>query len=866
MNNHFPDDYSRLYEQHSPSSQKNSVPQPEKPAQPFSPVPLLLIAGIIFLFLGGIIFLTNTWKILPDFVRALALLSASVIAFGTHSLAERIFHLKKTALTFFILGCIFLPLAFCGIGIFHLFGTWLSFTGNGKALLWLLIFFSLSASTFFGYRKYHYSGFSFISLFGMFGVWVAFCSFITDQFRFSTETKENISSVIRMLYAVGICILSEFFRKKFPESLQKTISIYLYSVNLLSAGFAFFHVNSTFIAAVCFFILAILFGNNYFIHQNFHIGIFGSAFCLSQCLFQCVSLFDSANRFTTGNYFTFAVLISSVLFMNLQKISYFREELRKTYSHAGMLFSFLLIIPESFQIIENHHSFFLLGVLFFIGGIFFFKNHSEIISSETKIFLLHVSMFFLFALDENALIRAGLLISSLILIPQFFSQEILWKLVLPLLTCGAVLIANFSYLRILWITTSALLMITIYANRKWRFHLERCAAWAFLACLSITVYETAHCKTEHFTAFFISLCVIIICYLLELFVFWKDLRPNFTKPYIEMEILFLSLIACFWFNVSSDYSEISAFLFYLMLIIFSGVFLRKNHNFAAIPELVMSFNVVNSLIDYSESVVMNVFIYLFLLFVYVIMGRICLPEFFHREENIFQIDWALLAGVLPVFGAVSTIHWYHSILLCLFLAVYSWFYTGRMKNSFIPLIMCSAFSCLTLLFHNIHDPFHIFEFLYNSEMKTPVVLLSLLPIHLFILSLLWILPERFRSAIHKARFIMYCFTMLCLLCVSFNFKIVSDALLLMLFSFGILLGSFNVKKLRWFALGFSVLFLTTVRLTRKFWTSLHWGIYLLLAGIILIGVASFTEYKNRYAAEHPDEPKKKFNPFQTWTW
>ena len=169
-------------------------------------------------------------------------------------------------------------------------------------------------------------------------------------------------------------------------------------------------------------------------------------------------------------------------------------------------------------------------------------------------------------------------------------------------------------------------------------------------------------------------------------------------------------------------------------------------------------------------------------------------------------------------------------------------------------------------FHNINDPFKVLSILHETEMKTPEILLYLLPLHLFILSLLWILPKKHHSGVHNARFVMYCITMITLLITSFSFKVASDAIFLMIFSFLIVLGSFRVKKLRWFALGFSVLFLTTLRLTWTFWTSLHWGIYLFLAGVILITVASVTEYKNRYYAEHPDEPKKKFEPFKEWVW
>ena len=144
--------------------------------------------------------------------------------------------------------------------------------------------------------------------------------------------------------------------------------------------------------------------------------------------------------------------------------------------------------------------------------------------------------------------------------------------------------------------------------------------------------------------------------------------------------------------------------------------------------------------------------------------------------------------------------------------------------------------------------------------------MCLLPLHLFLFTLLFILPKQLRSGVHIARFVMYCITMLCLLLSSMNFGNVADAIILVVFSFAILGGSFFVKKLRWFTLGFAVLVVMTVRLTWSFWTSLHWGIYLFLAGAVLITIATVFEVRVRRAAEHPDEPKKSMNPFAAWRW
>ena len=419
---------------------------------------------------------------------------------------------------------------------------------------------------------------------------------------------------------------------------------------------------------------------------------------------------------------------------------------------------------------------------------------------------------------------------------------------------------------LLWLVAGGMLGGLIYANRKWRFTLENCCAWGFLAFLTPAVQSTLALVMADDTAWILTFAISGLLYLTETFIFWKDLRTNVTKPYLEAEALILSIIA-FISYLSEETSAGFGFLLCVLLLIFAGGYLRKTVNAIAIPQLIMAFAVVSNLINKDDPVIIQVTFYLLLLIVYAAMGRFLLPDgFSNREDGKMQIDWALLAGILPIFGAAVKINWYPSILISLFLAVYSLAYIGRVQNRFIPTLMASAFSCLTIFFHNVNDPFEIFTALHESQMKTPQVLLYVLPIHLFILSLLWILPEKNKPAVHNARFVMYCITMFCLLVVSLNFKNASDAILLMVFSFAILMGSFNVKKLRWFTLGFAILFLTTLRLTWKFWTSLHWGIYLFLAGLLLIGIASYTEYKNRYYAEHPDEPKKKMNFFKTWTW
>ena len=877
-------DYKNYYRSSQPVV--TAPPKEKKPKQPFSPISLLLVAGVIFLFLGGVIFLTKTWGMLSDTVRALSLLSASLIAFGMNVLAERIFRLRKTGLAFYILGCIFLPLALGGIGIFQLLGEWFSFKGDGAALLWTVIFLCITGSTFLGQKNYKNTVLVWMSLSGTAGSWTSLCFFITAQlFREIPAARFSLLGVFITAYAVGAAVVYERYLKLHKDSyITRAIPSSLYIINLMTAIFMFVIAPHARIAAgILSVVTAVLFCNYRFIEKNIHTGILGSVVCLMTGLYQVKYLFPASPGTDPTEaqviVFCFMFFVSSVILMSLQQMPKLRTEFTKIYSYAGMLLAIPVCMYAgglnlSEWVSANGHLTSLLYALLILGIIFFSKTEKNAFSEDTRFFVIHAALLFLIIqqsmIEESDLLTAGLVIAALILLIQAVIRKKIWMLTLAIITSGSAFITNLEHSRLLffWLCAAGMLGGLIYANRTWRFLLERSCAWGFLAFLTPAVQSTLVLITDDSTiAWTMTLAVCGLLYLLETFVFSKDLRPNATRPYLELESLLLSLVAVGSYFMNYNASRGIAFLLCLLLLVFAGGFLQKNINAISIPQLIMAFAVVVSMLEEENSSVFKFTVYLVLLILYAAMGRFLLPNgFYYHDENKIQIDWALLAGILPVFGAASTIDWYPSILICLFMAVYSLLYIGRVENKFIPTLMASAFSCLTVLFHNINDPFDLFLGLRESNMETPQVLLYVLPIHMFILSLLWILPEKYKKDVHNARFAMYCVTMLILLCVSLNFNVAADAILLMVFSFLILAGSFTVRKLRWFTLGFSILFLTTIRLTWRFWTSLHWGIYLFLAGIILIGIASYTEYKNRYYAEHPDEPKKKLDFFKAWTW
>lgn len=112
--------------------------------------------GVVFVILSGIIFSMTVWSYLSYPARTGMIILASLIFFGISALAHKKFGLKNTSVSFYLLGTIFLSIAFVAAGHFGLFGKWFSLTGNGECLFLAvaaLIVALLSAEAIRIYRK-----------------------------------------------------------------------------------------------------------------------------------------------------------------------------------------------------------------------------------------------------------------------------------------------------------------------------------------------------------------------------------------------------------------------------------------------------------------------------------------------------------------------------------------------------------------------------------------------------------------------------------------------------------------------------------------------------------------------------------------
>ena len=886
-----------------PQPQPYRPAPPPKPRQPFSPTSLLLIAGVVFLFLGGALVLKQTWASLADSVRAVILLLFSMMFFGANVVAEKVFRLPKTGLAFYILGCVFLPLSVAGIGTFKLFGEWFSYSGDGSWLVSAVVTACVAVTTCIGTRNYKQFVLAWMSLAATAATVFCLTEFLVHTGDLPDTAAVCLAGLIYIAFNALSLVWTEWRLRTKPDSpYGKAAFWYLYPLMMLSALLILrlavnYEQASPVIPAILELILCASFFYPRFERGGTHIGVFGMTICLAAVSYFMTraAAFDEVHNISK---FLFIVTAPVPVLLSFRSVPKLPDSLWKTAKLIGMILAvpMLLFFGPAAALNGEVAQLIMLGLMFFISVILFAVRkpahlHEDAVPCALQAALIIMTAF-CGASRSVTIMPLLLVIEAVMLVLQALLSRRLWCFVLAAGAAGSIIALNVphSTVWLVWLAAALTLGCVIYAHLMRRPFLESCAALCFIPAVLSALFGTLLLKEGMIypIAFILVLAAMTLLYLLETVAFPAHERVRVTQLYLEIVAgIFapITLLYCL-FAKSDALTNGWFFLLLLLLGVYVVCFVRKRVNLASIPFLVLFYvnarHLITQLTGFqltawgirapgsmetdTLATLFQIGCNILMLGIFAVMGRLFLKKFYEKDTGVFRLDFPLLTGVLVIISTVATIDWYPLMLFCLFMCVYSLLFLGRLQNRFIPALLASLFGCLTLLCHNIYDPFGLLDMLSVLNIQTLPIMLYLLPEHLFILSLLFILPEKFRSGVHTARFVMYCITMATLLGASMYFKNVTDALVLMGFSFLIMAGSFIPKRLRWFTLGFAVLFVMTIRLTWSFWKSLHWGIYLFLAGILLIAIASIYEYSARYAREHPDQPKKKFQLFATWKW
>ena len=98
----------------------------------------ILMTGAILIVLAAIVFLTSTWETIPNLIKTTVILLLAGVFLGASKIAKDVFKLEETANTFLYIALAYIPISLFSISIFGLLGDYLSIYGAGKNLYFFI--------------------------------------------------------------------------------------------------------------------------------------------------------------------------------------------------------------------------------------------------------------------------------------------------------------------------------------------------------------------------------------------------------------------------------------------------------------------------------------------------------------------------------------------------------------------------------------------------------------------------------------------------------------------------------------------------------------------------------------------------------
>lgn len=114
---------------------------------------LILIIGSILIILSAIVFLTSTWNITANFFKTFIIILMLGVFLAASYIADKVFKLKQTANAFYYIALAYIPILLLSIALFSLFGKYLSLYGLGRYIYLTFASFIVSGIYYYNATK-----------------------------------------------------------------------------------------------------------------------------------------------------------------------------------------------------------------------------------------------------------------------------------------------------------------------------------------------------------------------------------------------------------------------------------------------------------------------------------------------------------------------------------------------------------------------------------------------------------------------------------------------------------------------------------------------------------------------------------------
>ncbi|HHX57981.1 MAG TPA: DUF2157 domain-containing protein [Clostridiales bacterium] len=216
------------------------------------------------------------------------------------------------------------------------------------------------------------------------------------------------------------------------------------------------------------------------------------------------------------------------------------------------------------------------------------------------------------------------------------------------------------------------------------------------------------------------------------------------------------------------------------------------------------------------------------------------------------IDWLTILNILVIFNIQSVK--YSTFINIIIMSIYLLLFLNRFnKNTANPHILTA--SCLFAVFAFWAQPFFEDADIIMAEINS-------IPVILFCIAFSFIWKGK-RKFVETDCFFILAINITVLLLNAMLNKMLVNALILAGAMLVMLIISYMKKRKKWFILSIAVLVFLTIYLSRRFWVSLEWWIYLLITGTILIAIASINEVQKQKGSSFKTKASRLMSD---WEW
>ena len=779
---------------------------------------LILITGAVLIIIAAISFLISTWYTSANYLKTFILIIMFLVFGGSSFIAQKYLKLNQTSKVFFYIAMSYIPIIFLSIGLFGLLGDYLSFNGEGR---YIYLLFSCLLISFIYILTMQKKNSVFISILG---IYFEILSVIFFVLIFTNKLSIILFGLV--IYSIALNLLYLNKQYYFNIDIHKKVStIITFAISTVSILFRF---NENILTPEIYPVLLHLFMiyNLYilFIKINKEEDLFNIVYPILLYFVSIeFSLFLNKGFFVTQ----LCIIATSII---IYFIDYIRS--KKTVvsgyiiSSIAYLITYLISLFKGENIIFSY-LFILIYLLYSFINYIYSDKSKEIISYLISISL--CGLFMDFVLSNNlSLLILPVIYSSVVLGSKYYlSNDFVIKN--PIFIVGNIFLnistifaladneINLYALAFISIISSLVYLILAISNKKYKY-----IFYLYVNIASFTLFNALNIQNIYVYAFPIALILNILFNTLLL-----NEDDDYSLIFLTIEYIFSSI---YLFSLNS----------YLLLVIhiistlLYYYYLKKQNcdkYMYYIPYVGLSMVLyLNSNLYINELNAMSIFS---ILFIAILSYLAC------KNKDFDQLTiMSFIAVMLHVIILSNNKYFGVSLSIIYFVLLY----LVKKKDLFKAAIYIS----ITILL----------EFIITDLGLSNITVMLMTPYMILMLLITRTILFKFVSSY---KVFEYLGSTLINLIAMFNYADQTDGMVYLILLLVLIIFGYIAKVGPVLLTSLAFIILNVLLLTKEFWISLPWWIYLLFIGAVLIIFAMRNEISNKKASGLLEDIKDKFD-------